>query len=263
MAKRTLLEITQEILSDIDGDEVNSINDTVESTQVADMVRSTFVAMVSNRNWPHSRKFVSISLYSDSSLPTHLSVPDIVKEMIYINYNKIKTGETRKKYLPVRYKEPDEFLMILNSRDNTSSTVDTITDPSGIELLIKNDTAPTYYTSFDDDVIVFDSYDSAVDSTIQESKIQAYAYTMLQFTVSDTYIPDLPEEAFTSLIEEAKSKAAIRLKQAQDPKAEQESTRQRNWLSRKAWRVAGGTHYPNYGRNNKKGYVDPTFKDKN
>jgi hypothetical protein len=41
MAKMTLLEIVQDILSDMDSDEVNSINDSVESLQLAQMIKST------------------------------------------------------------------------------------------------------------------------------------------------------------------------------------------------------------------------------
>lgn len=42
MAKRTLLDIVQEILNDMDSDEVTSINDTIESLQVANIVRSCY-----------------------------------------------------------------------------------------------------------------------------------------------------------------------------------------------------------------------------
>ena len=51
--KYTLLAIVQEILSDMDSDEVNSIDDTVESQQVASIVRSAYMAIMSNRNWAH------------------------------------------------------------------------------------------------------------------------------------------------------------------------------------------------------------------
>ena len=52
----------------------------------------------------------------------------------------------------------------------------------------------------------------------------------------------------------------MKLKQAPDQKAEQEAVRQRNWLSRKAWKVKGGIHYPNYGRNSHKYQRDVTFQ---
>ena len=54
--KMNLLEITQDILNDMDGDEVNSIDDTFESAQIAQIIKSTYYAIISNRNWPHTRR---------------------------------------------------------------------------------------------------------------------------------------------------------------------------------------------------------------
>jgi hypothetical protein len=49
MAKMTLLEMTQDILSDMDSDEVNSINDSVESLQVAQIIKTTYFNIVNGR----------------------------------------------------------------------------------------------------------------------------------------------------------------------------------------------------------------------
>lgn len=257
--KMTLLEIVQDILNDMDGDEVNSIDDTFESQQIAQIVKSTYFAMISNRNWPHTRQAIQISPSGDGSLPTHMNVQQEIKELCFINYNKIKNGETRKVYEAVRWLEPDDFLRTINSRNNDEPNIDVIADPTGVELLIRNDLAPTYFTSFDDSTLVFDSYDNTVDSTLQESKIQSQAYVVPSWSQVDDFIPDLPMEAFTALLEESKSRAMLKLKQVQDIKAEQEATRQQRWLSRKAWRVNGGIKYPDYGRNTRK-FRDVTFK---
>ena len=42
MPKMSLLEMTQDILSDMDSDEVNSINDSVESLQVLGIIKNTY-----------------------------------------------------------------------------------------------------------------------------------------------------------------------------------------------------------------------------
>tara|TARA_R110000772_G_scaffold129472_2_gene237596 strand:- start:11789 stop:12577 length:789 start_codon:yes stop_codon:yes gene_type:complete len=258
--KMTLLELVQDILNDMDGDEVNSLDDTFESAQVAQIIKSTYYAMMSNRNWPHTKQAIQIAPSGDSALPTHMVLQQEIKELSFINYNKIKSGETRKLYKPIRWLEPDDFLRVTNRRDNDSANVDVITDPTGVELLIKNDLAPTYYTSFDDDALVFDSYDITVDTTLQQSKIQAQAYVMPVWSPVDDFIPDLPSEAFTALLEESKSRAMLKLKQVSDVKAEQEAGRQQRWLARKAWRAHGGIKYPNYGRNSRK-YKDVTFRN--
>lgn len=252
MAKMTLLEIVQDILNDLDSDEVNSIDDTFESAQVAQMVKSTYLAMMSNRNWAHLRRGIQIAASGAASTPTHMNVQQGIKEICFINYNCIEDGETRKKYKEMKYLHPDDFLRLVNQRNNDESNVDVILDPSAIELLIRNDINPTYYTSFDDETLVFDAYDSAVEATLQQSKIQAVAYVMPEWTHTDTAIPDLPEEAFTALLEEAKSRAMFKLKQTNDAKAEQEAGRQHRWLARKNWAVQGGVRYPDYGRKSRK-----------
>ena len=258
--KLTLLDIVQDILNDMDGDEVNSIDDTFEAGQVAQIVKSTYFAMISNRNWAHTRKLVQVLPSGDDTLPTHMKVQEDIKELSGINYNAAKHGETRRKYKAIRYLEPVDFLRVLNKRNNDNDNIDVIIDPTGVELLIRTDIAPSYYTSFDDEELVFDSYDNEVDSTLQQSKVQARAYVIPEWEMTDDFIPDLPDMAFTALQEESKSKAMFKLKQVQDIKAEQEATRQQRWLSRNQRRVEGGIRYPNYGRNTRK-YRDVTFKE--
>ena len=260
--KPTLLEIVSEILSDMESDWVSSINDTEEAEAVARIVKSTYNAMIANRNWPHTAQILPLTPFTDNTRPTHTQIEVPFKELISIYYNKIRNGETRKNYKLIRYKEPDEFLRYTYARNNSNVDTDTIIDPSGVELFITNNKAPEYYTSFDDTTIVFDSYDASIDSTLQASKFTVRGYIIPPFELHNDFIPDLPLEAFPALIEEAKSKAFIRLKQMQDPKSEQEATRQQRWLSRKSWRVAEKDIYPfNYGRKVRAGrYKDPTFR---
>lgn len=244
----TLLSIVQEILNDMSGDQVNSINDTVESEQVASIVRSTYNAMMSNRNWPHTKRSLVISALGDTAKPTHATLDENVKELLTVFYNKVKQGDTRKLYEEVKYKDSDSFLRYVNARNSDADNVIVVEDASGIELLIIDDAAPTYFTSFDDTTLIFDSYDSEVDNTLQESKFQAQGYIFPDFDLTDDFEPDLPVEAVQALIEGAKSASQLKIRQMTDNKAEQESQRQNRWLSRKAWRVRGGIVFPDYGR---------------
>jgi hypothetical protein len=247
MAKRTLLEIVQEILNDLDSDEVNSINDTVEAAQVASIVRATYNEMISNRNWPHLKKIIKLDALG-TSYPNYLKLPDNVKELISVKYNVIGDGETRVQYKDLTWKYPDDFLQYTYSRNSDNSNVEQIQDISGVVLLILNDTAPQYWTTFDDEHIVCDAYDSAVDDSLQANKSQAIVYQETAWVHTDGAYPNLPEEAFSALIEEAKSTAFIVLKQMANQKAEQKAGRQQRWLARKAWKVQGGIRYPSYGR---------------
>ena len=244
----TLLEITQDILSVMDGDSVNSIYDTEESEQVAKVVIRTFNAMVSGNTWYHTRKGLTLVPLSDLTRPTHIRLGDNVKELNSVNYDKAKLGVLHKEYAPVKYKRPDDFLRYTNMHNSSKDNILSVRDFSGIELLIQNDKAPDYCTSFDDKVLIFDSYDGAVESTVQESKVQAFGSVVPELKFEDDAVPDLPPDAMSGLVEEATSKCQWLIRQFEDPKSEQEAKRQSVWMARKQWRVAGGIKYRDYGR---------------
>jgi len=265
--KYTLLEIVSDIISDMDGDYISSINDTDEASQVAQIVKTTFQAIMSNRNWPHTARVLNITPYSDNLLPTHTRIPDNVKEIISVYYDVRQNSDPRLNYRMIKYLDPDDFLRYTNQRNSEDVNSFVVTDPSGIKLIITDNKAPEYYTSFNDVDMIFDSYDIAVDDTIQSSKTQIRAYIIPSFEMQDDFVPDLPDEAFSLLIEESKSKAMFKLKQMQDIKAEQEAGRQNRWLSRKAWKAHEKDIYPyDYGRGRHNGHGrrrDPTFRRDN
>jgi len=252
MAKPTLLEIVQEILNEMDSDEVNSIDDTTESQQVANIVKSCYNEMIAHRNWPHTRKLMQLSSSVDSARPTYFRTPENIKEIIQIQYDNARPDDTRLTMRDVHYLYPDEFLAYTNNKSQTDQNIQTVTDFSGIKLLIGKDKPPRYWTSFDDDYIVMDSYQWYLEDTLMTSKSSVLAYVNPVWRHLDNAVPDLPIEAFPALIEEAKSTAFITLKQVTNEKAETKSQRQQRWLSRKAWRTHGGVRYDNYGRRSKK-----------
>ena len=248
--KKTLYEIVDDILNEMDADKVNSITDTVESEQVAQIVKSCYYEMMSNRNWPHLRKLIQLDALGDTNKPNYLKAPDELKEMEFFKYETQKAGETVPQLNDVKFKHPDDFLRMISTR--TGDSVVPVTDFSGSKLLIYNDRAPQYWTSFDDEHIVTDSWDSVVDSTLKKSKTQCLAYMYPTWTHEDTFVPDLPASAFSALTEEAKSTAFLVLKQMANQKAEQKAGRQQRWLSRKAWQVQGGIRFPDYGRKSRR-----------
>jgi hypothetical protein len=246
--KKTLLEITQDILNDLDSDIVNSIDDTVESQQVANIIRACYNEMISNRNWPHLKKLLQLDSLGDTDKPNYLMVPEGLKELITFSYDKRTVENNKTTIKEVCYKQPEDFLRYVSSRNADNDNVIEVEDFSGSTLLITNNQPPMYWTSFDDTYIVTDSYDVDVDSTLQNSKTQCLAYVEPVWEHTDEFVPNLPAEAFAALIEEAKSTAFITLKQMVNTKAEQKSVRQNRWLSRKAWRTAGGVQYSDFGR---------------
>lgn len=252
MSKMTLLEIVSDILNDLNADNVNTIDDTIESQQVAQIVKSTYFALMHIRNWKGNQQLLPLIASGDDALPTHVTLPENLSELVFVNYDCRLATDTRKVYRNVRYVYPDEFLRRQNQYDDTVDYVDVIQDPTGVELLIRNDMPPTYWTSFDDKVLVFDSYNKEIEDTIQSNKIQAMGFVTPDWQMTDTFIPVLPEEAFTLLLEESKSRASLKINQQADQKAEQEAGRQNRWLAGKQWRAHKGERTPNYGRRGRK-----------
>lgn len=246
--KMTLLEIVQDILNSMDSDEVNTITETIESDQVAQIVKTSYYELISRRDWAHLKELFELDPSGTSSRPTHMRVPSRIVEVREVKYNKLKSGETRKKYSEVSYMEPEKFLVLSNARNNDESNITVVEDSTGVELLIKNDVAPTYWTSFDDEYMVFDSYDSAVDTTLQSSKTQCWGIRQPQWTNSDSFTPDLPDDAFPLLLAEAKSVAQFQVRQFADQASAAQARRQRFRMSQKSWTTAKQNRYPNYGR---------------
>ena len=249
MSKMTLLEIVQDIVNDMTSDEINSIADTIESTQVSYIVRSTYNDLITSKYWPHTKRLIQLDALADTTRPTMVKLPDNVIKIDTIKYNKQGIDDTFKKYEEVIWMEPDAFLDMVNSRVSSNSEVETC--PSiyqDVDLFILNNNPPTYWTSFDDVYVVFDSYDNEVDSTIQNSKMQVFAYVLPEFTLEDTFVPDMAAKEFPYLLAEAKSRCFNLIKQVGDVKSEQSSNRHRTRLAREKFRTNGGIKYPNYGR---------------
>jgi len=248
MAKMTLLEMTQDILSDMDSDEVNSINDSIESLQVAQIIKTTYYNIIDGRDYDFLYELFQLDASGTSSRPTHMKLPENIIDLKYIKYNCKTLTDTKDKYLKIKYLMPEDFMEVVDSRDSSKSNVTVVTDPTGISINIMNDKAPEYFTSFDDENLVFDSYDSEVDTTLQNNKTQCHGKRSVAFTLLDSFTPDLPVQMFSYLLAEAKSTAFVTLKQMPNAKAEQISNSQKRRMSQDAWRVKNGIHYPNYGR---------------
>lgn len=254
MPKMTLLEMVQDISSAMSSDEVNSIDDTEESDKISRIIRSTYFHLIeTGAPWPHLRRFYQLQASGTTDRPTHMSIEDDIQLVEVINYNKRKSTDTVDKYLEVLYKEPAEFIAMCNARVSSNDNVDSVTDDvSNITLLIRNDIAPTYYTSIDEgETLIFDSYDSAVNNTLVGSKTQVIAYKEPTFTLSNTFVPDLPSKEFSYFLNEAKSACFEIIKQAPSAKVEQRAQTGKRNRSHKMWRTDQPIQFKAYGRHRK------------
>jgi len=248
--KMTLLELVQDIMSDMDYDYVNSIADLPDSMQVANIVRTTYYELFTSRTWPHAGRIVQVEASTDSEKPNFMRVPERVYELRWLKYNKQGEDVTRHSWQDIDLIEPSEFLDRVMGRNSDDSRVDIIYDFNKTPLLIYNDRAPSCVTTFDDKWLVFDSWDKDVEDTLQTHKTQAMVIYEPVFTLSDEFIPDMPSKAFPYLLSEAKSVAFTSLKQMPNQKEEQRSRRQRTRLARGKYRVGNYllNERPDWGR---------------
>lgn len=244
MPTYTLLEIVQKILSDMDSEEVNSIGETSESSQIASIVEDTFYNIIYNRLIPEHQETMKLVSLSDSTKPTHFLYPDNTSNFVWVEYDTSSDGSFE--YTEVYFLEPADFLSKIRG---VTSDYDSVTEPvSGTNLRIANNRMPKYYTSFDDKYIVMDSYDSTVDSTLQSSKTRAMGVKVPTFTISDSFVPDIDHNYFPLLINESKSVAMSLLKGAPDPKVEQAARRQRSRIQNDLYNTVRKRSLSSYGR---------------
>lgn len=246
--KMSLLDMVQDIMSDMSSDVVSSIGDTEESLQVAQIIKSTYNEMMTRREWPHLQRLTTLSAYGSSSHPTLMLPPDNLRKLEWINYNCRTVSAPQDNFQPVKYLEPDRFIQLTNTRDITKPGVMLVILPSGIAVRILNDSPPSYWTSFDDSIVVFDSFDNGLEDTLQGPQTQCFVHVFPLWESEDLFVPDLPAHLFPALLAEAKSACFYTLKKEANEKAEQQSSRQQRVMSMQGWKLSGGITYPNYGR---------------
>jgi hypothetical protein len=249
--KRTLLDIVQTILSSMDGDEVNSINDTIEAQQVALCVRTVYEQMVVEGNLPENFHLFSLNASGDADKPTLMTLPATADNILWLKYNTITSGETDVNWQAVAFKNPTEFIRDMHLLKSSDDNVFSFTH-GGVVYYGQNDKAPQFYTSIDDSTLIFDSYDSTVDNTLQASKTMAYGEKILSFTLDDDYTPPLDSNLFPRLLNEAKALAFAEVKQAVNAKAEKGAREGKIRMQRNKQNVPGHSSFystlPDYGR---------------
>ena len=252
MAKDTVLAIVQGILSDADGDLVNSISDTVESVQCADLVAEVFEQIVEGYDLALHNTLQRLTATS-SSTPTIMQIPEGFHNIQWVKYDARTTAAaTAPAFVDVPYVTPDEFMRRTSQRTLSDSTVEAQTLPdSGHIMLIKNDKQPTYYTQLDGyNDLVFDSYQTSLETNLQNSKSLAYGTLLPTLTLTDAAIPNLPQHLMVLLKREVRAMYFDLYKDGLT--AEIDRTRRRAEVraqrQRRQIKNTDNDHSPNYGR---------------
>lgn len=237
--KKTVLEYVQGALSVMDSDNVDSIDDTVESVQVADQLVDTYYEFI-NRKWPWLERPIRLQAGADPDQPTKLFLLDTVRTLKSVRYNTEAVGDDPN-FVTLTYLEPEEFITKRPVRGGTTNFINC--DESGFVYRVYTDTRPTYYTSFDDESIVLDAYDSSLNTTVEPSRVSCFGEVIPTFTLEDNFVPDLPA-AYVPLMQSLLNKAAMEYYKQQGSQTDNERiTRQMGQLRREGSKVKGVTDY--------------------
>ncbi len=151
-AKMSLLEIVQNILSAMDSDEINSVEDSVEALQVAEVVKETYFGLLLSESSPSQKQLLQLESLSDTDYPNYLKIPDNVKSIDELAYDYQTDDQTD--YQDLCYLDPKSFLLKSRNRSGLEGTVE-VTDSSGVRLWVSNNANPQYWTTFDNQYIIF------------------------------------------------------------------------------------------------------------
>lgn len=252
MAKLTLLQIVQKVLNDMDGDDVATYNETTESTQVASLAEDVYFALLAEDRLPDVKATFPLTVTS-SSTPAAMQIPTDVTNVEWIMFD-ARTAEgasDTKLWQVVEYLTPAEFMAKVMGRSDTDTTVEEMSDATitgGVPINIYNDRAPKYYTSFDDEYLIFDAYDSDIDTELPAAKTIAFGSKEPTFTQSDAFVPDLDADLFPFYLAEVKSHAFAKFKEEVNGKDEQQARRLRVRKNRDAHRSHDEVRQSNFGR---------------
>ncbi len=340
--KYTLLELVQLILASMDSDEVDNITDTVESNQVALLLKALYYDMAVELGLPEHFSLFELVASGDNTKPTLMTLPTEVTSFEWIRYDNKDSGATYENWKEVQFMPLDEFINRQNSlAAGTTSATSTITATAGAtdtinwtahglsngtviqftttasdlpaplailtdyfiinkndddfqvsttrggsaidltdtgsgthtafvvlanigrmevlgasstvhEFNYQSDRHPTFFTTIDDDQVIFNSFDSASgDTTLQASKTSCHGSLWSTFTLSNTFTPDLDPTQFSYYINRAKVRAFAELKQTQHIEAAGEARGQKVVLQKRKRKFPNEPEQrraPNYGR---------------
>lgn len=220
----TLLSVVQDVLSSIDGDEVNSISDTLEASSVASIVKACFDNIVVTKNIRESQLPFTLTAYGVTK-PVLMERPEDIISVDWIKYDVREDGDPYPQWRTIEYLNLKEFLEYsqqLPGQLDTNMFGSFVQNISGsnITLYYRKDVAPRFYTTIDDKLILFDGYNSETETSLQESKTTCFGTYSLEFQKNDGFVIPFDRKTTLQLIEDSKARASVELRQTQNPKAE-------------------------------------------
>lgn len=242
--RMTLLDLTQEILSSMDSDEVNSISDTVESMQVARLLRRVYYDIAVDLGLPEEEGLFEVAQLdgvADITKPVIMEIPSNVSKISWIKYNNKTDSDTNADYKDVQFMPFEQFLEMQSTWANSdASNVGQMSFTSNgetFEIMYLNDRFPKWFTTIGNDIVVFDAFDSDTEDTLTKARTMAYGIVYPVFTLADAFEPVMDPDEFSYYYNRAKVRAFNELKQQVNQEATAESRRQKVILQKRKRKI--------------------------
>tara|TARA_B110000503_G_C7084765_1_gene386776 strand:+ start:312 stop:1052 length:741 start_codon:yes stop_codon:yes gene_type:complete len=245
MPKMNMLDMVNNILSDMDSELVTSLDDTLESEQVASIIENVYYDMITTRNWPEHQTVVNLTSLADNAKPTTFLIPDSVSKIKHVWYREA-LGDSYD-HNEIMWVDPADFIARTDRNTDTANYTSVVY--GGGTLKIANNRYPRYFTTFDDEYIIFDSFDNTEGSTLITGRIRVLASVAPSFTRTDpTFTPDLDAEAFPYFLAESKNQVFSLLKGGVDATIALTARRHKSYIQNDKHKYNPTRRISKYGR---------------
>ena len=182
----TLLDMINACLIDMGRPAVDVVGGSVDAQKVEQVYKQTYLSLISRKLWPYRKELISLESLSDTTRPCMMRIPENVERVEEILY-----GYEQKKLLD--YVEPEEFLLrhLSDGTDKIGMSVG-----SGGHVYVNTNGAPSYWTTFDDTHVVFNSYDASKESTMNKANCTVVGYVIPSWPTSAEERVDIPSRHF-------------------------------------------------------------------
>lgn len=242
--KQTLLEITQSILASMDSDEVNSIGDTIESHDIALLLRDVYYDIAVELNLVAHESLFELEPSLDADKPVLMYLPENVSKLEWLKYNNKLITDDNSTYLPVKFKPFNEFYTMQNGLRETTTDVGEMSfdmNNESFEIMYATDRMPMFYTVIGNNTILFDSIDIEEDTTLVKEKTMCGGLVYPTFILDDAFIPDLDAAQFPYYRNRAKVRAFAEKKQVDNKEAASEARNQKVLMQKRKNRINEGS----------------------
>lgn len=251
MAKLTMLQFVQQIGEAIESDEIDELDETIEATMIMNILKQTYEEVLDRRDWEFIKdRVVQLDVMPASDVKiNHLLIPPSVTSIQCLRYLS-RTG----KFVDLTYMQPCEFIAQLHGRNPADTNITTVPNDDGVPMYILNDKAPTFYTSFDEESIAFDAFESVrgIGNQIADTVIVGNVKPLPNFTEPTATLP-IPERMNSLILNEAIATCNYRLRQTSDPRSERLARRQNIKMRELEPKTQRDTDEVHYGRRTRSG----------